>query len=336
MIINIFVLCVFLFSNVDAATITENHPQQEFNLSKEAYQYLEQALAYMEEGSVNRKSLNWDALKREVYKKASNALTPKDTYEAIELAISLLNDNHSFFMGSGQVNFLENKSNDHAIDLIQSKSMLINNQIGYLLVPPCYSLSEDSIKEYALSIQKEIQKLDKNKLNKWIVDLRGNSGGNMWPMVLGLRPLITAQTFGFFSDGSGEYYAWNFKDLSVNIENFEICSLNAPSSYQLNQLTPRIAVLIDNETGSSGEATTIAFLGGDHTKVFGQKTGGYTSANEKIQLSDGAAIFLATTYSADRLRRIYRDGITPDQITEVGDFTLNEAIQWLIHSKDLK
>jgi|694.fasta_scaffold10374_20 hypothetical protein len=27
--------------------------------------------------------------------------------------------------------------------------------------------------------------------------------------------------------------------------------------------------------------------------------------------------FFATTYSADRLGKIYRDGITPDQITEI-------------------
>lgn len=150
----------------------------------------------------------------------------------------------------------------------------------------------------------------------------------MWPMVLGLRPLIKADIFGFFADGSGEYHTWNFEGLSVKVENFEICSLNDPS-YQLNQLVPRIAVLIDNQTASSGESTVIAFLGANQTKVFGQKTGGYTSANEAIHLSDGAAIFLATTYSADRLGKVYLDGITPDQATEIGGLTLNEAIQWL-------
>ncbi|KAF3361897.1 Nisin-resistance protein [Chlamydiales bacterium STE3] len=328
MVKGIFILFLFLFSTIDAFTITKNHPRQEFNLSQEAYSYLEEALAHMERGSVNREILNWNALRREVYKKASNALTPKDTYEAIELAISLLNDDHSFFMKPDQAIFFETKSDDQAIDIIQSNSRLINSQIGYLLVPPCNSLSEDSMKEYALSLQQEIQALDINNLSKWIVDLRGNCGGNMWPMVLGLRPLIEIETFGFFSDGSGEYYAWNFEGLSVKTDNLEICSLNA-LSYKLNQLHPQIAVLVDNQTASSGEATTIAFLGGDKTKVFGQKTAGYTSANEAIQLSDGATIFLATTYSADRLRRIYHDGITPDQITEVGDFALNEAIRWL-------
>lgn len=326
--IHILVVLTFLFSHVAALTDTSNHPQQTCNLSKEAYDYLEAALAYMEKGSINRKQLDWDALKVEVYKKASHALTSQDTYEAIELAISLLQDHHSFFMRPEYVRLLETKSNDQAIHVVQSKSMLINNQIGYLLIPPCNSLSENSMKEYALSIQQEIQTLDQNKLNKWIVDLRGNAGGNMWPMVLGLRPLIKAEKFGFFSDGSGEDYAWNFEGLSVKNGNFEVCSLDAPS-YQLNELTPRIAVLIDYQTASSGEATAIAFLGGEQTRVFGQKTGGYTSANEAIALSDGAVIFLATTYSADRLGRVYRDGILPDQITESGDSTLNEAIQWL-------
>lgn len=156
MIKNIFILFIILFSAANASTM-ENHPQQKFNLSKEAYNYLEQALKYMEDGSVNRKNLDWNSLKIETYKKASNALTPKDTYEAIELAISLLKDNHSFFIRPEQVSILENKSNDQAIDIIQSKSMLISNQIGYLLVPPCNSLSEDSMKKYAMSLQQEIQ-----------------------------------------------------------------------------------------------------------------------------------------------------------------------------------
>lgn len=327
MILNIFVLLIILFSNVSAST-TQDPFQQKFSLSEEAHNYLEDALTYMEKGSVNRENLDWNFIKTEAYKKASNALTPKDTYEAIELAISLLKDNHSFFMTPEQFSFLENAGNDQAIDTIQLKSKLINNHIGYLLVPSCYPLSKDSLEKYALTLQQEIQTLDTHKLDKWIVDLRGNSGGNMWPMVLGLRPLINADTFGFFSDGSGEYSTWNFEGLSVKNGNFETCSLNQPS-YQLNQSAPRIAILLDNQTASSGESTAIAFIGGDQTKVFGQKTGGYTTANEMFLLSDGAVIMLSTTYSADRLGRIYRDGITPDQITEIGDVTLDEAIQWL-------
>ena len=42
----------------------------------------------------------------------------------------------------------------------------------------------------------------------WIVDLRGNFGGNMWPMLLSVEPLIGNGTLGYFvvshelSDGS--------------------------------------------------------------------------------------------------------------------------------------
>lgn len=332
MILNILILFTILFSHVNASN-TENHPQQAFNLSEEAYDYLEEALTQMETGSVNRGNLDWNFLRIETYKKASNARTPKDTYEAIKLAISLLKDNHSYFISPEQVSFLENDNDDQVIDVIQPQGKLINNQIGYVLIPHYYLLSKDSMREYASSIQQEIKALDKNKLNKWIIDLRGNSGGNMWPMVLGLRPLINTDVFGFFSDGSGEYHAWYFEGLSVKSGGLEICSLHEPS-YQLNQLASHIAILVDDQTASSGETTAIAFLGGNQTKVFGQKTGGYTSANEEIRLSDGAIIFLATTYSADRLGRIYREGITPDQTTEIGDFTLHEAIRWLETEND--
>ncbi len=318
----LFLLFILLFTNTYAVPLTENQLRQEFYLNKEAYSYLEEALSYMEEGSVNTSILDWDTVKMEVYRKATNAMTAKDTYEAIDLALSLLKDNHSFFLRPTQVKYLENRNNDQSVSVIQSNSKIIDNEIAYLLIPSCHSLSENQLRQYGLSIRQEIQTLDKEKLGKWIIDLRGNSGGNMWPMVLGLRPLIIGNIFGFFSNGLGESYAWNLEDLP------EIYSLNTPS-YCLSQPDPRIAVLVDKETGSSGEAVAVAFLGQDQTKLFGQKTGGYTSANEAISLSDGAIILLATTYLADRLGRIYKDGITPDQITEAGDSTLYEAIQWL-------
>lgn len=331
MIRNFIILFIVLCSSIYASGNAENLLRQKFNISEEAFNYLEETLMYLEMGSVNRKIIDWDSVRTQVYTKASNAITTKDTYEAIELAISLLQENHSFFQRPDIVAHLKNKRDDQAIDIIQKNSKLIHNHIGYLLIPSCCCYSKSAMEEYALSIQKEIQALDKNNLSKWIVDLRGNLGGNMWPMVLGLRPLIKSETFGFFSDGSGDYYSWNFDNFSVNIDNYEQCSLTEPS-YELKQSTLQIAVLIDKQTISSGEATTIAFLGGDGIKIFGQRTGGYVSANEEILLSDGSAIYLATTYSADRLKRIYRESIIPDEITEVGNPTLDAAIQWLENS----
>ena len=127
---------VLLFSNIDAQTINENR----YNISNEAYNYLTEALAYLEKGSVNKTFINWDSLKEEVYKKASNAVVPSDTYDAIKLAISLLGDNHSFFMVPNEVSYLETKNNDQ-----DSKALLIDHDIGYLLVPTCWVLSENAI-----------------------------------------------------------------------------------------------------------------------------------------------------------------------------------------------
>ncbi len=325
-----FLLLALPFLPLAAGVDDESFAQQEFSLSQEAYNYLQEAIQPMEIGSINQKMIDWDVFKREVYQKASNALTPRDTYEAIKFAISLLGDQHSFFLRPEQIDFLETQENREMVDRI--RSTLIDDHIGYLQVPSCHCLSEQTLKSYALSLQNEIAALDQYALDKWIVDLRGNSGGHMWPMVLGLRPLIHAEIFGFFSDGSGEFSAWRFDDLSVKNQDFELCSLDS-SSYELKHPTPKIAILVDQETASSGEMTAIAFLGQDQTKVFGQKTGGYTSANELIRLSDGAAILLATTYSADRLGRIYRDGITPDKIIEEKTTTLQKAVEWLEEEK---
>ena len=328
MSLSLIILLVIVNVHV-TAFVLESEIQQQFNLSTNAHNYLEEALTIIEKSSVNKQHIDWHSLRMDVYRKASNARFPNETYEAIRLAVSLLKDNHSFFLTPEQFNFLESKNVDESIDIVQSKSTLIDNRMGYLLIPSCHSISQNALKEYATHVQNEIRTLDQHNLNKWIIDLRGNMGGNMWPMVLGLRPLIGEDIFGFFSDGKGEKYAWFYEGQSVKNGDFEMCSLDLPS-YQLNQPHPCVAVLIDNHTASAGEATVVAFLGRERTKVFGQNTGGYTSANEVFQLNDGAAIFLATTYLTDRLGRIYENGIIPDEtISEEDDGILKAAIEWL-------
>ena len=39
---------------------------------------------------------------------------------------------------------------------------------------------------FAISIENQIRAADAPDLAGWIVDLRGNTGGNMWPMIAGV------------------------------------------------------------------------------------------------------------------------------------------------------
>jgi C-terminal processing protease CtpA/Prc len=189
------------------------------------------------------------------------------------------------------------------------------------------SWSSDAMSDYASSLQEMIAELDNNNLNKWILDLRGNSGGCLMPMMMGLSPFFDRSeilaAFGLNNCGDGLFY--NEKSLSIKEIDLS-CSLKS-NPYHLQNPFPRIALLIDQHTGSSGEAAAIAFLGLQNVRTFGQKTAGCTSGNVNYILPDGAEIILAYNYMTDLKGKVYKTGITPDE--EISDTALDAAKNWL-------
>ena len=53
---------------------------------------------------------------------------------------------------------------------------------------------------------------DRVSLVGWIVDLRGNTGGNMWPMVAGVGPVLGNGVAGFFVPPVGASTPWSFPE----------------------------------------------------------------------------------------------------------------------------
>ena len=81
----------------------------------------------------------------------------------------------------------------------QPESNYLEDGIGYVKVPPCFNVDADKDQHFADTIRKQIRKLDTEKMIKgWVVDLRQNTGGNMWPMLAGLNALMKDGTVGYF------------------------------------------------------------------------------------------------------------------------------------------
>src|SRR5690606_26718511 len=64
--------------------------------------------------------------------------------------------------------------------------------VAYLTIPGFAGGTHMQQVEFAESLQSLIGSLDDESAGAcgWIVDLRRNSGGNLWPMVLGVGPLL--------------------------------------------------------------------------------------------------------------------------------------------------
>lgn len=185
----------------------------------------------------------------------------------------------------------------------------------------------------------ETKLLDKSHPAGWIVDLRGNVGDNMWPMLAGIGPLLGE------GDHLGEFFtldshsAWKYRDgVAAEIEDGKENPYPAVAGapYKLAG-TPKVAVLIDRRTGSSGEAIAIAFRGRPETRFFGDHTQGASAANDVVKLSDGASMWLTIGVDADRTGKQYMEGFDPDEVIRLGDKILPDdqdpvllgALRWL-------
>lgn len=226
-------------------------------------------------------------------------------------------DKHSFFISSKQMKQI---AETPVAEMPQGD--YLGDGIAWVKVPRCLSFDEKKDAHFADTIRRIIEKLDtEHTIKGWIVDLRHNGGGNMWPMLAGLNALIDDGTAGYFVFGSSQNKRpWPNENGKISGKPASI------STYKIKNNTVKIAVLFDARTGSSGEMAAISFLGLPNVKSFGQTTAGYTTANYTFNLSNGAQLLLARSYVADRSGKGYPINIEPDVFIDDLSNTKNDRV----------
>lgn len=154
-----------------------------------------------------------------------------------------------------------------------------------------------------------------------VVDLRGNGGGDMGPMIAGLTGLIP--------DGPAMHFVDRHSEQPVIVEGNSVQGGGSPVSVDgAGKYQMPVAVLVDDGTGSSGEMTMLAFRGLDNSRSFGEPTAGYTTANAVIDMPDGAQVMITVAQVRDRTGEVFNDTpVDPDQPT-AGDSS-DAAKDWL-------
>lgn len=150
-----------------------------------------------------------------------------------------------------------------------------------------------------------------------VVDLRGNDGGDMGPMLAGVSPLLP--------DGTALEFVSNAYSSPVTIEGNGVRGGGSPTTTSGGKWDAPVAVLVDGDTASSAEATMLAFRGLDNSRSFGAPTAGYASANMVYDFPDGSALMLTIAKDKARTGEIFsEDPIQPDK---PGDE--DAALAWL-------
>jgi carboxyl-terminal processing protease len=296
--------------------------------AKEVTKYLKEIINVIKENGLYADSINWNDLEGKVSSLSKGMQHTEDCTPVIDTILNTLRsagDKHSVYYDKKAAKKLT--SSNYVSKPVESR--LVGDNIGYIKVPMFLSIDLSASETFASDIQNQIRQLDEgHNIQGWIVDLRGNSGGNMHPMIKGLSSLI--------GDSIYVYVLYPKRTLALSTVTGQTAYIKLNSSYRTRSVT-KIAVLIDSLTGSSGEFTAIAFKTQPNTLFFGQPTAGYTTSNQSFKLKDGSYLFLATAYMADRKGNKYLPNIIPDVIVppnpdKNNDPTVEAARNWL-HSK---
>jgi C-terminal processing protease CtpA/Prc len=187
---------------------------------------------------------------------------------------------------------------------------LAEQNIAYIDVPWVSTADKELCTNFANNLQQLVADYDKKGINKWIIDLRNNTGGNCWPMLAGLGPLLGNGVHGYFVS-STEKIPFSYNDGTMMQGKYVRCTVSDP--YTMSPSKRTIVVLTGPNTASAGEIVALAFKGIDNVYLFGQPTAGLTTANATYKLSDGSVLVLTVCKEADRNGKIYEGKIHPDK-----------------------
>jgi len=293
---------------------------------------LNEIIENMEARSINKDTIDWDDFRKQVFEVAN--IPPVDTtkfygynrqtIDAIETALNLLNDQHSFYRTLHGASI---RGSGRTCTAPYPEVTEIPDHIGYLKVG---SVSADSYHAtgYSTVLQARIRNQDNEKISGWIIDLRGNTGGSMSLMLAGISSILGEGVTGYFIDPDGIETIHEIKENAFWINGRPIHTLSQPT-YQLINDSPKVAVLIDKRVMSSGEAVAISFKKRFNTKFFGTPTCGLSTVNRNTLLRNGGMLVLTVSTMADREKEMYGDAIQPDILVEQPSNVVKRAIEWL-------
>jgi C-terminal processing protease CtpA/Prc len=298
------------------------------SISPAARAYLDRAIALFREDHINSLKMDWPALTQRAYAAAAAAKTTADTYPAIWLIIHELGEKHTTFIDPDHARALSTgKTSGKATPppLLLPEVMRLANGIGVIRLYGFIG-SLERAKLYTQTARRKIADLKTRGICRFVLDLRANGGGNMYPMLGGLSGLLEPGVLGIFENPEGQYSPWVLKKNGV-VEELDYRKTRPHGT--VDQAAPPVAVLIGPETASSGEFTAMAFEGRANTRFFGAPSAGYVTANEMTPLSDDAVIVMTTAWGLDRTGKKYVDRIEPDENTGAGGAAFDRAVKWL-------
>ncbi len=222
----------------------------------------------------------------------------------------------------------------------------IGDRLGYIELPGLLGTEQDQL-AYAQSAHDAIRLIDQTPRCGWIVDVRRNRGGWVYPILAATAPLLGTSDANASTvlmgkvDAAGITETWSYQGGAVKVkrpgatpEEYAVFSVVNPF---VVTHPVSIAVLSSGLTASAGEAVVLSYRGKANSKSFGQTTLGLTTFDVVGALPDGALLLVSNAAMTDQTFRAQEGPIQPDaevapdwnHVGDDQDPILNAATQWL-------
>ncbi|MFT3889363.1 MAG: S41 family peptidase [Arachnia sp.] len=282
--------------------------------------YADIALGYLERGYY-AEGPEWEAAKKRVKDAAAGAESYADVHEALKEATPVAGGKHSFFLTPEEST---QTATEEAARYVPPE-VSTEGGITTVVIPELGTAVKDQLANYAAVAAKGITDAAPTTCG-WIIDVRKNRGGNMYPMLSGLSPLIPDGPLMAVRTRQGDDTVVMMNSDGAAVESGKAL-IPVPEYPKL--LGQPIAILQDEGTASSGEAVVTAFRGMKTARTFGTPTAGYTSGNSIYNLYDEAVIVLTGGMYVDRA------GVSLDELPIAPDESVTSgqapkaAAEWL-------
>lgn len=265
--------------------------------------YVRKAIQIMDKNGLFAQGLEWEEAKLKALDASPASI--EEAQEVIREAGKVAGGKHTFLKTEPSVTE-DATSTTWDMPTVRMKE----DGIAIIKIPP-FSGNHDEGVKYAMSVLDAIP----DSLPGAVIDLRDNRGGNMYPMIAAVHRFIADDDILRFRGRKRTQWV----QLSYVIQGAGIS--------QMPRIECPVAILTNEWTGSSGEATLLCFRGLDYVRVFGAPTAGYVSSNKPFSLPDGSQLVLTTGCDVARTGEAFCDNpIEPDVLTET---PLEDALAWL-------
>ena len=267
--------------------------------------YAERVLDLVEQRALYADRTDWPAVRARVLAAADRAAGPGELHETLNAVVRQAGGPHSRLLAGGPAR--------HRSGVAGSAPMTsVVDGAGLLLLPACPG-DLHTRRAYVAAGGEALRRLP--LVRGWVVDLRGNGGGSMWPMLAVVAGLLGGDgVIGAFVDRGGKRQPWWLRGSRVGTGRRPQARSRGPSP-----LPGPVAVLTDRGTASSGEAVAVAFRGLGGVRSYGAATYGFSTGNESFRLPDGARLLITGVRFADRTGYVYGGPLPPDVPAADGD-----------------